>query len=134
MKPEVLERAVRLGSRMGVALVATADERGLPHMAAASRIEAEGYPRVAISEWFCPGTLSNLQVNPRITIVVWDPESDIGFQLMGESEGIQETAVMNGLVSGAQREPPLPQVQRKILVRIQRIVNFCHAPHSDLEE
>jgi predicted pyridoxine 5'-phosphate oxidase superfamily flavin-nucleotide-binding protein len=118
-----------------VALVATADEKGLPHMAASSKIEAEGYPRIAISEWFCPGTLSNLQVNPRITIVVWDPESDTGFQLMGESEGIQETAVMNGLLAGPEeKEPPLPQVQRKILVRVQKIVRFCHAPHSDLEE
>lgn len=134
MKPELLERAVRLGKRIGVALLATSDEKGMPHMAASSRIEAEGYPRVAISEWFCPGTLSNLQGNPQISIVVWDPESDTGFQLLGESEGIQETAVMNGLLSGPQEKHPIPQVQRKILVRVERIVRFCHAPHNDLEE
>jgi hypothetical protein len=132
MKPEVLERAVRLGKRVGVALVATADGKGIPHVASASRIESEGYPRVAVSEWFCPGTLSNLQGNPRISIVLWDPESDIGFQLVGVSEGIQETAVMNGL--HPEKEPSLPQVQRKILVRVDHIVRFCHAPHSDVEE
>jgi uncharacterized protein len=134
MRPEIFEQAVRLGKRIGVALVATADEKGFPHMAASSKIEAEGYPRIAVSEWFCPGTLSNLKENPKISIVVWDPESDIGFQLTGESEGIQETAVMNGLLKGHEKEPPLPQVQRKILVRVESIVRFCHAPHSDLEE
>ncbi|PKN64552.1 MAG: pyridoxamine 5'-phosphate oxidase family protein [Deltaproteobacteria bacterium HGW-Deltaproteobacteria-15] len=134
MKPEVLERAIRLANRVGVALVATADDKGSPHVAASSKIEAEGHPRISVSEWFCPGTLSNLQVNPKISIVVWDPESDTGFQLLGESEGIQQTAVMNGLYKGPEEESPLPQVKRKIFVRVDSIIRFCHAPHSDLEE
>lgn len=43
-------------------------------------------------------------------------------------------AFMDGLAPGADTPKPLPQVERKIMVRVDRIVRFSHAPHSDLEE
>jgi hypothetical protein len=134
MESNVLERAVALGNRLGQAFVLTVDGNSAPHLASAGRMEALGDQRISISEWFCPGTLSNLQVNPRISVVVWDPAEDTGFQMVGESEGVTEEAMMDGFTGEAGEGSPLPQVERTILVRVEKVLHFSHAPHSDLEE
>lgn len=134
MKQEVLEQAVILGRRLGRVLVATAGKNGLPHIAASSRIDPVGDDCVSISEWFCPGTLSNLQVNPKVSIVIWDPQSDTGFQLLGRSQEVQDIAMMDGLQPSDEKTAPFPQVERKILVKVERILHFSHAPHNDVED
>ncbi len=134
MDPKALERPLALGKRLGRAFVLTADENGVPHMAAASRIDPSGDQHISISEWFCPGTLANLQINPHVSIVVWDPEEDVGFQMVGESEGWTEEAMMNGFTGDTPGESAFPQVERRVLVRVEKVIRFSHAPHSDLEE
>ncbi|MEW6664432.1 MAG: pyridoxamine 5'-phosphate oxidase family protein [Thermodesulfobacteriota bacterium] len=134
MNRDSIQRAVALGSELGHVIVATADRGGIPHVAASSRISMEEDGRVGISEWFCPGTLANLQVNPQIAIVVWDPKKDRGYQLVGTSSEVMDVAFMDGLAPEDETQRPLPQVERKILVRVDRIVHFSHAPHSDLDE
>jgi hypothetical protein len=113
--------------------VATADAAGLPHIAASRRITFEPGRRLGISEWFCPGTLENLQVNPRISIVVWDPPRDAGFQILGRFEKVEDLSVMDGLSPEMEEKPPLPHVERKILVQVDEVIHFSHAPHSDVE-
>jgi uncharacterized protein len=132
MNKDVIKKAVEMGSRLGHVFVATADHAGLPHVAASGRIEVEPGGRVAVSEWFCPGTLANLQANPKVSIVAWDPVNDIGFQILGVADGLEELAVMDGLSQDLRK--PLPQVERKIHVRVEKIIDFRHAPHSDVEE
>jgi hypothetical protein len=134
MSRETIGRAVELGSAVGHMFVATADADGLPHIAASRRISSEPDGRIGISEWFCPGTLENLQVNPRISVVVWDPQKDTGFQILGRSEKVEDLSVMDGLSPELEAEPPLPQVERKILVQVDKVIHFSHAPHSDMEE
>jgi hypothetical protein len=132
MTKELIQKAVSMGTRVGYALVATCDDKGLPHLAASGKIEAEPDGHIGVSEWFCPGTLSNLEVNPRISIVVWDPATDAGFQLIGESVGVLEMAILDGFIPSSQKITP--QVERKIRIRVDKIMDFSHAPHSDEEE
>ena len=87
-RDELIKKVVSMANRVGYALVATSDRNGLPHMAASSRVEAEPDRHVAVSEWFCPGTLANLDENPQISVVVWDPASDTGYQLTGKSTAL----------------------------------------------
>lgn len=134
MNRGTIEKTVALGSELGHIIVATADRGGIPHVAASSRISLEENGKIGISEWFCPGTLANLQENPRIAIVVWDPRNDSGYQIMGTTERVEDMAFMDGLVPSAETGKPLPQVERKILVRSNRVLRFSHAPHTDLEE
>jgi hypothetical protein len=134
MSREAIEKAVELGSTLGHVLLATADARGLPHIAASRKITAEPEDRVGVSEWFCPGTLENLQVNPRISVVIWDPKRDTGFQVLGVCERVEDLSIMDGLSPELESEPPLPQVERKILVRVNKVIHFSQAPHSDVEE
>lgn len=134
MKKESIERAVELANLLGHVFIATADGEGLPHLAASRRIGRESDGRLGVSEWFCPGTLANLQINPRISIVVWDRERDTGYQILGRCEKVEEISMMDGLSPEQESRSPLPQVERKILVGVDRIIHFSQMPHSDVEE
>ena len=128
-----LDTAIDLAEKLGHVFVATADSSGMPHVAAAAQLNKASDDHVAVSAWFCPGTVANLGDNHRISLVVWDPPSDRGFQLLGAVENIAEQAMMNGYAPDAELEAPMPQVERKLLVRVEKVLAFSHAPHSDLE-
>jgi predicted pyridoxine 5'-phosphate oxidase superfamily flavin-nucleotide-binding protein len=115
-------------------LVATADDEGRPHVAVAGKIEALADGRVAVSEWFCPGTVSNLRKNPRISVVVWDPVGDAGYQFMGQVEEVEELAFLNGYLPEEEGARPLPQTRRRLTVRVTGILLFSRAPHTDEED
>jgi len=103
-------------------------------MAAAGKLALTPEGRVAVAAWFCPMTVANLQKNRRVSLVIWDPKVDVGYQLLGETEKVEEIAMMNGYSPGVELHSPLPQVERQLLVRVDKIIDFKHAPHSDVEE
>jgi hypothetical protein len=133
MKTQFIESAIRLAQKLEHIFVATADRGGTPHVAAAGELSPVSGDRVAVSAWFCPGTLANLQDNKQISLVVWDPENDHGFQLLGVVERIEELAVLNGFSPETEESSPIPQVERRLHVRVNRVIGFSHAPHSDTE-
>jgi len=134
MKAATLIEAVNIGTKAGYVLIATADLDGMPHVAAASRIEIESQSVVAITEWFGPGTIANLQKSSGVSVVAWDRVSDRGYQLLGRLETARDVAVLNGYAPGLEPEPPLPQVQEQLLIRVEKIMDFKLRPHSDVEE
>ncbi len=134
MNRKVLQQAVSLAQKMKNVFVVTSDRSGLPHMAAAGKLAYSADNRVEVAAWFCPGTVANLEENRRISLVVWDPLRDLGYQLLGEAEKVEELAMMDGYVLGEGENPPLPQVERQLTVRVDKITDFRHAPHSDREE
>lgn len=134
MNQKTLHQAVDLAQKLQHVFVATTDGKGLPHMAAAGKLALTPEGRVAVAAWFCPTTVANLQKNRRVSLVIWDPKVDNGYQLLGETEKVEDIAMMNGYAPGVDSQPPLPQVERQLLVRVDRIIDFKHAPHSDVEE
>ncbi len=134
MKIEKLEKAVWLSRRIGFICIATADESGIPHIATAGKMELADGGCLAIREWFCPGTMANLQANKFVSIVVWDRESDSGYQMFGMLEGVKELGVLDGFAPELESKPPLPQVERQLLIKVQKITDFKLGPHSDAEE
>ena len=86
-----------------------------------------------ITEWFCPRTLSNLQMNSRLSIVIWDPEVDSGYQIIGELEAIKDIGILDGY-SKNQVTPSIPQVERQLLLHVDKILEFKRSPHTDFEE
>jgi hypothetical protein len=131
MDREMIERMVALSNRVGFLFIATSDRSGMPHMASARRAEQMAGDRLALTEWFCPGTVANLRENPRLSIVVWDSASDTGYQLIGESEKIEEVAMLDGYEAGREESPPVPQVERRLIVRGREVFEFRQRPHSD---
>jgi uncharacterized protein len=134
MRPKILNDAVSLADKVGHVLVTTADAAGLPHVGAAGRMSSGGAGKVEVMEWFCPGTLANLDRNRRVAVVVWDAPADHGYQLLGEVEQVEDMAMMDGYTPAEAHGHPIPQVERKLIIRVDRILDFTKTPHSDIAE
>jgi hypothetical protein len=133
MKRDTLEDAVGLVDEVEHAFVATADADGLPHLAAAGAVSIGGADRVGVTEWFCPGTMANLEASRQIALVIWDPETDRGYQLLGQVTEIEDRAVIDGYVPEA-GEGTSPQVERELVIRVDEILHFSQGAHSDEPE
>jgi uncharacterized protein len=133
MKVETLQAAVDLAKSLKHVFVATTDYEGVPHVAAAAKVVLASENHVDVQEWFCPRTVRNVSENPFVSIVVWDAENDKGYQLLGVTENIKELAVLDGYVPGIDDQTPLPQVERQLLIRVYRILEFTHRPHTDVQ-
>lgn len=134
MNMEKLEQAVKLSEALRHVFVATADESGMPHIAAAGKIKLAHGATVEVSSWFCPLTVDNLQVNKHVNLVVWDSKTDNGYQLIGESVKVEDLHMLNGYAADLEGKAPLPQVERKLTVKIISIIDFKHAPHTDSDK
>lgn len=134
MNADELEKVVRFAEDLGYVLITTADLHGLPHIAAAGKLEYTGGQDVAVKEWFCPGTVANLDVNKRISIVAWHPQPDSGYQLLGTVTKILDMGILDGYAPELERAQLLPQVEKQLTVKVDKILRFRLAPHSDLEE
>ena len=134
MDPNALKKAVALAEKMKSVLIATANRKGEPHLAAAAQLSQVDDERVAVAAWFCPMTVANLHENHRVSLVVWDRKKDTGYQLIGRSEKVEELAMLDGYAPKFDEQITIPQVERRVLVRIDKIIDFKHAPHNDLEE
>ena len=134
MTTKSLKQAAALAQKLGHIFVATADASGMPHIAAAGEMNYLPENSVAVSAWFCPGTLANLEQNRSVSLTVWDEPADSGFQILGRVENIKEKAVMNGYWPEIEASDPMPQVERSLEVAVSRVLAFSHAPHSDVEE
>ncbi len=132
--PAPLAKAIALAERVGHVLVATADAEGLPHIAAAQRLAPADEGAIAVAAWFCPGTVANVEQNKKIAIAVWDPVADAGYQLLGNVESSEVVAMLDGYAPEAERTAPPPQAERRLIVRVSKILRFSHAPHSDAED
>ncbi len=134
MNVEILKKAEQLAAKAGHVFVATADSKGWPHVAAAGRLALTPEKHVIVTEWFCPGTMANLQANPRLSLVVWDPATDTGYQLIGELEEMKDLGMLDGYAPKVEGKTPVPQVERQLLIHIDKVIGFKRAPHTDVEE
>jgi len=82
MNPAKLREAEQLAGRIGHVFIATADSNGQPHIAAAGKLAQTPEKHLMLTEWFCPRTLANLQMNSHLSIVIWDPDVDSGYQII----------------------------------------------------
>lgn len=133
MNDRILGEVETLARKIGHAFIATADPGGHPHIAAATSVCAVPDGRMSVSGWFCPVTESNLDHNPHVSLVVWDRTFDTGFQILGERERERDVAMMNGYSPGLDDAESYPQVERELIFRVQSVLEFHHAQHTDQE-
>jgi predicted pyridoxine 5'-phosphate oxidase superfamily flavin-nucleotide-binding protein len=132
MNITTLTRSLSLAQKVKHIIIATVGDDGVPHVATAERLRrTERDDLVILTAWFCPQTVINLDKRPQISIVIWDNREELGFQLLGEVELIENIAILNGYIP-EEVEPP-PQEERQLLVCVHKILNFSHAPHKDTE-
>ena len=135
VNPQTLNKAVTLGQQVGHIFVCTADPQGLPHVAVAGEITMDSAKdQVAVAAWFCPGTVASVQFNRGVSLVVWEVNRDKGYQLLGEIVRVEDTGMLNGYAPEIEKKSILPQVRRRLVVRVTRILIFTQAPHTDQED
>lgn len=135
MNMEAVTHAKGLAERLGNAILATAAPDGTPHVTAARSVDIDEQGRLRLSEWFCPGALANLEENSRVAVVVWDPERDVGLQMVGEVVEENVLAVLDGLGTESQeeKEPSAPSAERELVIEVGKVLAFSQAPHTDAE-
>jgi hypothetical protein len=133
MDQGVLEQATQMANRVGHVFVATADANKWPHLAVARRLILKEHDRVAVEEWFCPGTMENLRLNSHVSVVIWDRNVDKGFQLIGDTERVSDIGVLDGYFP-KENNKTIPQTESKIVIKVKKIIDFTRSPHSDIEE
>ncbi|HBG27177.1 MAG: hypothetical protein A2Y10_07380 [Planctomycetes bacterium GWF2_41_51] len=124
MKADKLKEIINLAEKIGFVFVATADDKGTPHMAAAAKLTQTETDGIAVEEWFCPGTIANLNSNKQISIVVWSKEFDSGYQILGKVKKINDIGILDGYSPAVDSPHPLPQVERQLLIKISKIFEF----------
>lgn len=134
IRPGLLEKVAELAEKVGHVFIATSDTDGWPHLAVARSLKLGENGRMDVREWFCPGTMENLQHNSHVSIVIWEAASDNGYQLLGEMEHMVDIGMINGYTPEMESKWPLPQVESQLLIRVMRVTVFKRAPHSDIEE
>ena len=133
MEIATLRRASKLAERIGHIQVATVGQDGVPHMTVAGKLAIDPEGLVEVTAWFCPMTVENLSMNRAISLVIWDPAADKGYQLLGMTERLEDMAYLDGYIPEQEDDVPIPQVMRKLVIRVDKILDFRHAPHSDIE-
>ncbi|MBI5415766.1 MAG: pyridoxamine 5'-phosphate oxidase family protein [Candidatus Omnitrophica bacterium] len=131
MQPQI-KRAVAMAKEVGHLFLATADAAGTPHIAVVKDIAAGPGDSVLLTMWPCQSTFANLEKNPNVSLVVWQPARDTGYQLVGRLEDIESVAVLNGYLPGLENKKHYPQEEIKVRVRVQKVLNFQQAPHLDV--
>jgi hypothetical protein len=129
-----LLQAIALTERLGHVFIVTAYASGRTHLAAARTLSYLPDDQVMVSGWFCHQTIRNLHTNRFLSIVAWEPSSDEGYQLQGELIATEALEMLNGYNPELEKKPPIPQVDRQLKIRIEKVVEFNLRPHSDLEE
>lgn len=114
----------------GRAMVASADQFGHPHLAVGEGLTVRGRQELIFEAWFCRETLTNIQQNPYIAVAVIDAGSGRGYQLTGRVVRTTDVALHDGLPPRAE-EPGLPQVQWRVVIRVEQILEFAQGVHSD---
>jgi hypothetical protein len=131
MNGQKLERAIELGKRVEHFFLALIGVDGFPHVNSGREIEQVAENQFAIEEWICPLTLKHLSENPKMAVLIWDPSSDDGYEILGEVLMLESKAFLNGFAPEVEGDAHLPQVKRKLIIRAEKITAFSHALRCD---
>jgi hypothetical protein len=133
-KTELLKEAVLLAEKTKHVFIASVNGDGIPHIAASKRLSLDVKNNVVLTEWFCPETMENLMgKNNNLAIVVWDTKKDVGYQLIGKAKKEEDLAYLDGYAPDPGKRDVVPQIQRKVTVQIEKILDFKLTPHTDIE-
>ena len=132
MEPGILGSVKKLAQKVKVVYIATADKEGIPHLAASEGMTFVDRDRIFFRAWFCLRTVENLRENPRLSLAILDPKTLEGYQILGEMEGIEKGAILDGYAPETEKRwAGLPQTEHQLLIRVKEVLHLTSGPHSD---
>lgn len=112
--------------------MATADRGGLPHVGAAGPLVFHSdCKRVVFEAWTCPRTVANLGVNHWMALVILPPGKEIGYQLLGWIENVEDVLLMDGFDPQLEAQRSDPQARKRLTMRVDKIIGFRPKAHTD---
>lgn len=131
MNSRMLARAIELGRRVEHFFIALVGTDGFPYVNSARQIEQVADNQLAIEEWICPLTVTQIKENPKMAVLIWDPAADNGYEILGEVLMFESREFLNGFAPEVEERGYLPQVKRKLIIRAEKITAFSHALRCD---
>jgi hypothetical protein len=131
LKADRLERAIRLGKKLEHFFITLVGKDGFPYVNSAREIERVANNQLAIDEWICPLTVMHLSENPKMAVLIWDPKTDDGYEILGEVLMFEGQEFLNGYAPEVEENSYVPQVKRRLILRAERITAFSHALRCD---
>lgn len=113
-----------------LAMVASADISGNPHLALGSGVKVIDGQHLMLENWCCQTTLQNLDRNPRIAIAVMAQDMKIGYQFIGNLAYGFDLAFLSGYAPEVEPSGE-PQALTRIVVKVEEILAFCSGIHTD---
>lgn len=126
-----LKHAVNLGKKLEHLFISLNGTEGFPYINSAHGIEQIAENQVAIEEWTCPVTVRDLSEHPEMAILIWDPATDDGYEILGRVLMIESQECLNGYAPEAEQNTFAPQVRRRLFIRAEKIVAFSHDLRCD---
>jgi hypothetical protein len=126
----ISEEIKRFVEGIALAIVASADVFGNPHLALGNGIKVMDGQHLLLENWGCQTTLQNLDRNPRIAIAVMAQDMKTGYQFIGNLAYGFDLAILSGYAPEAEA-PGEPQVLTRIVVKVEKILAFCSGIHTD---
>ena len=133
MKEAAVHQAVAMAAEGLPVFLTTVSAAGVPHLTTVGSVSQLDRDRLRLAEWFCPQTVENTRDNRQVSLTVWDPAHNTGWQFTGQVELIQAAAMMNGYDPNTPIEP-MPQTLSTLDLHIEHAIRFHHGPHTDKEE
>ena len=120
----------RFAEGIALAMVASADASGKPHLALGSDIKVIDGQHLMLENWYCQTTLKNLEQNPCLAIAVMAPDMKIGYQFIGQLAYGFDVALLSGYAP-AMEPPGEPQALTRLIVKVEEILAFCSGIDTD---
>ena len=107
--------------------VASTDSSGQPHMAVGEQVAVTHDSQLVFENLFCPVTLQNISGNSHVTVVVFDPVTGVGYQMLGSVARNSDASVHD-----AADVPDDQAVLTRFSVKVHRLLEFSNGIHSDI--
>lgn len=111
--------------------LATTNSSYQPHMAVGGLVAMSGDSLLIFENWFCPSTLANIDRNKLVAVVVINPDTGEGYQLLGSVIRSSNEAYLDGHDPSV-RAPETPQVLTRFTVKVEQVLEFTGGIHSDI--
>jgi uncharacterized protein len=109
---------------IALAMVASADAYGKPHLALGTGIKVIDGRHLLLENWYCQTTLRNFEQNPRLAIAVMAADMKIGYQFIGQLAYGFDAALLSGYLPEVEPAGE-PQALTRLVVKVEEILAFC---------
>ena len=123
MALDVLEQIPGIDKKTHVVFMVTCDGEGLSHSDGIMSIESLSEQDLKIRGWFSGKLISNLESNPKVSLIIWNIQEHRGYQLKGICTRKMQIAFLDGFLQG--NEADMPQIEWELMVRVDMKAGLC---------